>query len=284
MTTPKIAIVTDSSCDLSDAQLKEYGIRMISLRVICQKGEYRDRIDLSQEQLIEIMKHELPKTSLPLPEDVSALYDELFAEGYTDVLHLCISSGLSGTYNMVRIIAEDYQNKLNIQVVDSLTLSTGLGLMTLTAAQAIRDGVSVQDVLPMLQKVRKDCMAMFTIKTLDYLRKGGRIGMVEGMLGNFLNIKPVIYVDDNGVYQTLTKARGYKNAIESMVTEVKRFYGDAKVRLTVVHNQALEDAQKLMERLQAELKVQEGAFIASVSPVLAVHTGPGLIGVVGNRV
>ena len=102
--TRKIALVTDSSCDLSDEQLQAYGIRMISLRIVFQNAEYRDRVELSEAQLYDMLKTELPKTSLPLPEDVSTLYDGLITEGYTDVVHLCISSGLSGTYNMVRMI------------------------------------------------------------------------------------------------------------------------------------------------------------------------------------
>ena len=96
----KTVIVTDSSCDLSDEQLREHQIEMISLRIVCQNAEYRDRTELGQEQLYEMLKTELPKTSLPLPEDVSTLYERLLSQGVTDVIHLCISSGLSGTYNM----------------------------------------------------------------------------------------------------------------------------------------------------------------------------------------
>ena len=98
----KTAIITDSSCDLSDEQLAEHGIHMIPLRIVCQKAEYRDRVDLTQEALYEILKTELPKTSLPLPEDVSSLYDQLLEEGITDVVHVCISSGLSGAMSTER--------------------------------------------------------------------------------------------------------------------------------------------------------------------------------------
>ena len=141
MTQPmKTAIVTDSSCDLSDEQFREHQIEMISLRIVCQNAEYRDRTELNQEQLYEMLKTEVPKTSLPLPEDVSNLYDRLLADGVTDVVHLCISAGLSGTYNMVRMIAADYEGRMNIRVVDSGTLSIGLGMMVLAAAQALEAG------------------------------------------------------------------------------------------------------------------------------------------------
>ena len=136
----KTVIVTDSSCDLSDEQLAKYGIRMISLRVVCQNAEYRDRIDIQEDELYELLTRELPKTSLPLPEDVTSLYEELAQSGVTDVIHLSISSGLSGTFNMVRMITEDFQDRMNIHMVDSKTLSTGLGMMVLEAARRGRRG------------------------------------------------------------------------------------------------------------------------------------------------
>ncbi|MDD3335546.1 MAG: DegV family protein [Eubacteriales bacterium] len=280
----KIMIVTDSSCDLSDEQLAKYGIRMISLRVVCQNAEYRDRVDIQEDELYALLEKELPKTSLPLPEDVSSLYEQIIADGYTDVLHFSISSGLSGTYNMVRMITEDFSDRLNIRVVDSKTLSTGLGMMVLEAARALEKGAAPDEAVEAALTVRKNQLGMFVIRTLEYLRKGGRIGMVEGVVGSILQIKPIIFVNDDGIYQTLAKARGFKNAIDTMLQEAKRFLGADKVNLSVVNGRAPEDAAALMERVKSEVDVQEGAFIAQVSPVLAIHTGPGLLGIVANRV
>lgn len=279
----KIVVVTDSSCDLSDEQLAQYGIEMISLRVVCQNAEYRDRVDIGQDELYEIMEHELPKTSLPLPEDVGALYDRLVREGATDVIHLSISAGLSGTYNMVRMIAEDYQGRVAIRVVDSQTLSTGLGMMALEAAKAVASGSDAEEAIQKALAVRKTQLGMFVIRTLEFLRKGGRIGMVEGVVGSILQIKPIIFVNDDGVYQTLAKARGYKNAVETMVQEAISKFGKSKISLSVVHGRALEEAQNLLERLKGCLNVVE-SFVTPVSPVLAIHTGPGLLGIVANKV
>lgn len=279
----KTVIVTDSSCDLSDEQLSRYQIRLISLRVVCQNAEYRDRVDIQEEELYELLTRELPKTSLPLPEDVAGLYERLAEEDVTDVIHLSISSGLSGTYNMVRMITEDYQERMRIHVVDSKTLSTGLGMMVLAAARALEDGATPEEAIERAQRVRETQLGMFVIRTLEFLRKGGRIGLVEGVMGSILQIKPVIFVNNDGVYQTLAKARGYKGAVEAMMQEAKRFFGDAKVELSVVNGKAREDAEKLLERIKGELDVAEGAFISSVSPVLAIHTGPGLLGIVANK-
>jgi len=277
----KTAIITDSSCDLSDEQLQEHHIHMISLRVVCQNAEYRDRIDLNQEQLYELLKTELPKTSLPLPEDVSDLYEKLAADGVTDVVHLCISSGLSGTFNMVRMIAQDFENRMNIRVVDSKTLSTGLGWMVLAVAESLEAGDDPDTSVQKALSIRKSQIAMFVIRTLEYLRKGGRIGLVEGMVGSLLQIKPIVYVNDDGVYQTLAKARGYKGAVDTMMQEAIRRFGHAKINLSVVHGQAYEEAQGLMEKLKLTLNIAT-SFIRPVSPVLAIHTGPGLLGIVAN--
>ncbi len=282
-TQTKTAVVTDTTCDLTDEQLKRYNIRIIPLRIICQNREYKDRVELSPDEIYEIMDSELPKTSLPLPEDVHALYTQLIAEGYTDVLHLCISSGLSGTWNMIRILAEDYQDRLHIRVIDSKTLSTGLGFMVLAAAKALDEGATPDQAIQALQAVRSSQLGMFVIRTLEYLRKGGRIGLVEGVLGNLLQIKPIVYVNNDGIYETLAKARGYKAAVDTMIQEAVRRFGKTKINLSIVHGQAQEEAQKLLERLKQLLNVAS-SMIAPVSPVLAIHSGRGLLGIIAYTV
>ena len=150
--TRKTVIVTDSSCDLSDEQLSRYGIRMISLRIVCQNAEYRDRIDIQEDELYELLTRELPKTSLPLPEDVTSLYESLAQEGVTDVIHMSISSGLSGTFNMVRMITQDFESRMRVHMVDSRTLSMGLGMMVLAAARALEEGATPEEAARVLKE------------------------------------------------------------------------------------------------------------------------------------
>lgn len=274
----RIALVTDTSCDLSEEQLAEYDIRTVALRVSTRTGEYRDRTEISQEQLYEILKTEVPKTSLPLPEDVSMLYRTLRDEGATAILHLSISGNLSGTYNMVSLLAEDFTD-LQVHMFDSRTLSCGLGLLVLEAAESLSNGMSIEDTLALLEKRRENQLGTFVIRTLEFLRKGGRIGRVEGALGSLLQIKPVIYVNEEGIYNTLCKARGFSNALTAMVDEIIRRYQGRKVRLAVVHGAAYDDAVKLLDRLLERLDVVS-SFISPVSPALAIHTGPGLLGAI----
>lgn len=274
----KIALVTDTSCDLSEEQLQRYDIRTVSLRVTSSKGEFRDRLEISHDELYALLKEELPKTSLPLPEDVSTLYRQLQAEGCTRILHLSISAGLSGTYNMVRMLSEDFA-PLPIDVVDSGTLSCGLGLLVLEAAEALERGATVEETIARVEEVRKTQLGAFLIRTLEYLRKGGRIGLVEGVVGSLLQIKPVIYVNDDGVYQTLVKARGFNNALNAMTDEFFHRYAGHKVRLAIVHGAAYDEAVKLRDKFLAKLDVVS-SFISPVSPALAIHTGPGLLGAI----
>lgn len=274
----KIALVTDTSCDLLDEQLQAYDIRLISLRLNTSKGEFRDRAEISPEEVVTMLRTELPKTSLPLPEDVSALYSQLQAEGCTTVLHLCISSGLSGTYNMVSLLGEEHPN-LKIHVVDTKTLSGGLGMLVMEAGECLRQGMAVEDVIAHVMALRRNQLGAFIIRTLEFLRKGGRIGLVEGVLGTLLQLKPVIFVNDDGIYQTLVKARGFQNALNALCDEMVRRFQGQKVRLSIVHASALEEAQKLLHRLKEQLDVVSG-YIAHVSPALTIHTGPGLLGAI----
>ena len=274
----RVALVTDTSCDLSEEQLQAYDIRLVSLRVATSEGEFRDRLEINQDILYDLLKRELPKTSLPLPEDVSALYRQLKAEGCTRVVHMTISSNLSGTYNMVRLIAEETEG-LQVDVVDTRTLSCGLGLLVLEAAESLAKGMSVEDTLARVEHLRSTQLGAFVIRTLEFLRKGGRIGLVEGVVGSLLQIKPVIYVNDDGVYNTLVKARGFTNALNAMSDECfKRFQG-RKVRIAIVHGAAYEEAVKLRDRFLEKLDVVS-SFISPVSPALAIHTGPGLLGAI----
>ncbi len=274
----RVALVADTACDLLDEQLAQWDIRLVSLRVVTSQGEFRDRAEIGVDQVYELLKTEMPKTSLPLPEDVSALYRQLKAEGADRILHICMSGGLSGTYNMVSILADEVEG-LHVDVVDTRTLSCGAGLLVLEAAECLEQGMPVEDVIARLSELRRHQLGTFVIRTLEYLRKGGRIGLVEGVVGSLLQIKPVIYVNDDGVYNTLVKARGFAKALSAMQEEFFKRYQGRKVRVAIVHGNAYEEAVRLLETFRQKLDVAS-SFIAPVSPALAIHTGPGLLGAI----
>lgn len=278
----KIALITDSACDLTVEQRQENDIFSVPLRVIYKTGEFRDGVEIFPSEVYSRMPGEVPSTSLPLPGDVSVLYDRLIKEGYTHAVHICISSGLSGTSNMVRMVAAEHP-QLAVEVVDSRILSMGEGFMVLECAKELRETGSIPKALERIRRVRESMLGVFIIRTLEYLRKGGRIGLVESVLGSMLNLKPVIFVNDDGIYQTLAKARGFHSAQSTLLDEVKRRYSDRPVHLAVVYGEAREEAEKLLALAKQTLNAVDG-LISQVSPVLGAHTGPSLLGLIAYDV
>lgn len=278
MANKKIAIVTDTTCDLSDEVLKLNNIFMVPMQIVYETRSYRDRMEITADKVYEMLDKEIPKSSLPLPEDVKKILDRIVEDGYTDILYISISAGLSGTYNLIRLLAQEY-TKLNIEVVDSTNLSMGLGFLVMEAANVIKKTGDIKAAVQRINTVRKTMSTMFVLNTLDYLKKGGRIGKVEGTVGNLLNIKPIIAVNEEGVYYTVTKGKGFKKAVNAMVEEIKNRYGDKPIVVAVVHGTLPDGAQNLLDSLKEKLNIT-ASYITQVSPVLGVHTGPGLLGVV----
>lgn len=278
MSEHKIALLTDSTCDLSDEDLNEHGIRMIPMRIVYEDREYRDRLDITPQQVYDSLTEEVPHSSLPLPEDVMDCLDGLKSEGYTDVLYISVSSGLSGSSQMMRVLAEQY-NGLDIHVLDTRTLSMGLGFLVLEAAKTLRETGDLQAVLERVKKIRSETKAFFVIPTLKYLRMGGRIGTVAAVLGTTLNLKPVITVSNEGKYVTAAKVRGFQHAVARMEQLVVKHFGCQSVHLAIVHGDACEAAKTLNDRLHQVLDVVQ-SHLRQISPVLGVHTGPGLLGLI----
>ncbi len=278
MAKSKIAIVTDTTCDLSEDVLKLNNIYMVPMQIVYETRSYRDRMEITADKVYDMLDKEIPKSSLPLPDDVKNILDKIVEDGYTDILYISISAGLSGSYNLIRLLAQEY-TKLNIEVIDSTSLSMGLGFLVLEAAKVIKENGDMKKAIQRINNVRKSMSAMFVVNTLEYLRKGGRIGKVEGTVGNLLNIKPIIAVNDEGVYYTVSKGKGFKKAVNRMVEEIKTRYEGKKISIAVVHGEQLEGAKTLLAALKEKLDITT-SYITSVSPVLGIHTGPGLLGVI----
>lgn len=274
----KIAIVTDSTCDLPDGLLQENHIHVVPLRIVYETREYRDRMEITAEKIYELLEQEVPKTSLPLPADVMEILDGLMADGYTDVVYLSISAGLSGSYNLIRLLVQGYTG-FHVEVVDTCTLSMGLGFLVLEAArEAIRTG-DPKAVVAKVERIRARMEAFFVIKTLYYLRKGGRIGKVEGTLGTLLDIKPIIGVGLDGIYHTMAKARGFKNSVQKMLSMVQEQYKGKSINVAVVHGSSLLEANALLDEIKKFATVCE-SVVTQVCPALGIHTGPGLLGII----
>ena len=274
----QIAIVTDSTSDLPRSEAAKYGIEIVPLSVIYQDKTYLDGVDITPDKFYPMLAEgpELPKTSQPSIGQFTEVYSRLLDEG-SEVISVHISEKLSSTV-MTALSAVEQMKSSRIHVVDSGFLSYALALQALAAARMAADGSSVQDILGRIALMRERTELMFTVDTLHYLHKGGRIGKVSSLLGQLLNIKPVIRVDD-GEYVTAARTRSTKQSLATMNSLMADTFGSEKVQVAVGHGRGYESAMALLEMLQSSLNLAEPPVLFEVGPVIGVHTGPGTIGV-----
>lgn len=274
---PRIALVTDSSCDLSPETLKRYDIRVLPLKIIYGSEVRLDRVDITPEEIYRRFPGEIPTTSMPSPGEARVLFEELRSEGYREVLCLHLSSGLSGTFNSVTLAARETEG-MRIEVIDTLSLSLGLGLIVLRAAEWREAGMSLEELVERIRELVPRGRAFYVINTLEYLRKGGRIGLVEAALGGLLRIKPIISINEAGKYYTYAKERGPRQSLERLFRITADLTAKERAWIAVLQGRAEDEARALLERVR-ELPNVARTFLEQISPALVVHTGPGLVGV-----
>jgi len=276
----KIAIVTDSTSDLELELAKKLNFHILPLRVVFSDSEqYLDGIEIKPEEVYARMPAETPSTSMPGPAEIRALFKKLQDEGYTQIVTIHISSGLSSTVDVVRSVAQDFP-ELEIEAIDSKALSMGLGFLVLKAVKMRDLGYKFRDLVEQLYEIQKRVKVFFVVRTLEYLKKGGRIGLVQGTLGEVLDVKPIISINEDGKYYTYSKIRG---RAKSLVKLKEIFYDLTRgktVNLFVAHSDALEEAKAIYDELMenASTKIKESWF-GQIGPVMGVHAGPGLIGI-----
>lgn len=274
----KVAIMTDSTSDLSSELIQQYDIKMIPLKVVYKDREYKDREEITPQEVYDSLDKEVPTTSLPSPAEANEMFNKLKGEGYTHVIAIHISSGLSGTYNVVRTMAEQFSDMV-IEVIDSKMLSMGLGFTVIEAAKTLRETGSFEQTVAKAKEVVKKTKTYFIVATLEYLRRGGRIGLVAGTVGEILQLKPIISINEEGVYYTHSKVRGRKKSLSDLFELVKERVSQGPVKIAVAHGGAEEEAKELLDKIK-ELPNVVDSLLTQIGPVLVVHTGPGLIGVV----
>lgn len=278
----KIALIVDSACDLSLETLKEKNIHLLPLRIAYSHKEYRDKIDISADEIYNNLEKEVPKTSLPSAENMEEILASLENEGYTHVIAVTISSGLSGTFNSIRLALEDHP-KLTSYVFDTKILAMPEGIVALEVANLINDGKTFEEIVSEIPKIRKRITGYFTINTLEYLKRGGRIGKISGTIGEMLNLKPIVTVDEEGIYYTVCKARGRKQSILKLTNLLKDELALGPCKVWVLQGGALEEAKNFMESLKG-LENIVSLDISQISPALGVHGGPGLLGLAIQKV
>jgi DegV family protein with EDD domain len=273
-----VKIVTDSAADLTAQEARWPDISVAPLFINFPEGEV-DARSLSPDEFyrrLEEMHPDIPTTAQPSAGIFADLYRGLGSED--EILSIHISSGLSGTLNSARLAAGQVAEAA-VHVVDSLTLSGGQRFQVLAAVRAARAGWPREAILERLDKIRAATEVVYTLETLTYLARGGRIGRVQALAGSLLHIKPIIHVaKEDGKYSTLGRARSVKRALAHIADHLAGLYaGQGALWVSVMHGQFLEQAEALAELLRQRLDV--GMLeILRISPVLGVHTGPGIVG------
>jgi len=277
-----VKIVTDSVSDLPSEVAEELGITVIPLNVRFGTEVYRDGIDLTAEQFYEKLKRSktLPVTSVPSPATFAEAYDKL-AEETEEILAIILSSKLSATYEVALQSIGLMKQKRRVEVVDSQWATMAQGFVVMSAAKTAQSGASLDEVVEVTQRSipRVDFRAAFD--TLEYLRRGGRIGAAQAFLGSMLRVNPLITLRD-GVVQPAGRARSRTKAIE-------RLY-DFTMGYSYIEEMAVEDtacpdeAEALVERLSTRFP-KERIYRSKMTPAIGTHTGPGLllVGVLGDK-
>lgn len=277
--TEKIALLVDSAMDLPPEIIKKPGVYVIPLSVIYSEGVYVDKVTITSKEIYARLGEEVPSTSLPDGKSISKILEKICNDGFTHLIISTISGGLSGTNNMLSLMTRDFP-QLTTTVIDTKSIGIGGGLQGAYAKELIDRGESFEKISEILTASVQKSRVFFSIPTLEYLKKGGRIGLVSSIFGTALNLNPVISCNEDGIYYTVNKARGRKKSLEKMIGQVEKFLGsDTSYDLAVAYGNCIDEAKELAETVKARFTHLKHFYFDEVSPVLGVHTGPGVIGI-----
>jgi DegV family protein with EDD domain len=273
---PAIRVVTDSACDLPDDLLSEHGIGLVPLRIRFGDKEYVDRHELPTDQFWMEARgfHGLPQTAAPSPGQFQAEFERMADEGAEGVVCISLSSKVSATIQSARQAATDLGDRLPVRVVDSLSVTLGLGLQVLEAAEAAESGKGMDQVVDAVVAAQSRLSVYGALDTLENLRHGGRIGSAQALFGSMLSIKPVIEVRDGEVAQE-SKQRTRGRSLRYLADKVRAF--GPLGRLAVFHADAA-DFDHFMDLLQG-VKADRPTVVGDIGPVIGSHAGPGAVGV-----
>ena len=268
-----IKLITDSSADLPKALLEKYDIAFIPLTIHMDDKEYFDNIDITSQEFFEQLKQlkEMPKTSQVTPQQFMTVFEKELKQ-HDDIICVTISSNASGTYQSA-MLAKNELNSDRIHLVDSLALSMGTGLLVLEIADLIKEGKAVADILNQVQSIQQRIQQRFSVDSLEYLQKGGRIKKSSMVIGKLLNIIPILSVED-GLTVPIKKTRSYKGAFRYY----KDFVSEAPIkRICIGHGNDIEKATKLKEFFEKELNEKHDYIFSDIGATIGCHAGPGVL-------
>jgi DegV family protein with EDD domain len=277
LTRQNTAIVLDSTADFPDAQIRFPNMRVVPLYVRFGEESFRDYIELDPHDFYERLKSapELPTTSQPTPQDFLSVYQAL--SSYERIYSLHISSKLSGTFASATLAAGEVGGD-RIRLVDSESASVGIAMLALGIQRLLEGGTTDDEVEALTARYREEAGLLFTVDTLEFLAKGGRIGRARALAGSLLNVKPILAIDDGEVVP-VTRVRGRAKALGEFR---KRFEAETTeadgLHVAIAHAEAGEAVEQLRDLVTTARPQAQIELVTSLGAVVGTHAGPGTIG------
>ena len=284
----KIAIVTDSNSGITQEEAKELGIFVLPMPFMIDGQDYYEDINLTQKEFYEKLKDGSDiSTSQPSPESVMKLWDDILRD-YDEIVHIPMSSGLSGSCQTAKMLSEDYEGK--VEVVNNQRISVTQYQAVLDAKELSDRGMTAREICQYLEDTRFDTSIYIMVDTLKYLKKGGRITPAAAALGTLLKLKPVLQIQGEKL-DAFAKARTVKQAKNIMMTaiahDMEQRFGDKdgeKIHLFIAHTENHEAALELREELKAMFPKTGEIYIAPLSLSVSCHIGPGALAIACAKV
>ena len=276
----RIALVTDSSVNVPADVQEECGMHVVPLSTIFNGEIYRDGIDITPTRFYELLRaaSELPTTSQPSAGDFVEVYSRLSQEADA-IVSIHLSELLSGTIKSA-LSARELVKDIPIEIIDSRSVSLGLGFVVTAAARAIQEGRSLPEVVAAVEQLIPKTNIIFVVDTLKYLHMGGRIGGASAMLGSALKIKPLLHIHEGEVSpleRVRSKSRATERMLEIMAERLQADDGDGVLRAAVVHADREDEASELLKQALSRFQPAE-SYLTDLTPAVGTHVGPGTLG------
>lgn len=277
-----IKIITDSACDITKAMEQQYGVEIIPLQVNIDGEVYKDREDITPDMVYEKMKvGAVPKTSLVLSDRLADTFTK-HAQSGDEVIYISFTSALSGSHNLAVLTAEDICAEypdFKIEIIDSKCASFGQGMVVLFAMKALEDGATYDELVAKIRDWSDNMEHIFTVDSLEYLYRGGRISRTTKTVGGLLGIKPILHVDDAGKLVSIEKSRGQKKTLARMVDMMGELNADiANETVGIIHADAPDVAEEVRNMVIEKYGCKD-ILMSELGAVIGAHAGPGTIAI-----
>jgi DegV family protein with EDD domain len=273
-------IVVDTSSNVPDELLQQYGIFEVPTLVMFGQETYRNKHELSDADFYSKLAaaKTLPTTSQPPPALFAEAYQQAFAEGAEHIWLITVSSKLSGTFNSATLAAQDFDLS-RFTLWDSNSISIGSGWQAIMLARWLEGGSEAGALTARMTKLRSEIIGFAALETLKYVARSGRVSNLQAGLGDFLQVKPILELWD-GNAAVCARVRGRKKSFQDVIERMHKFYGDRPINTGVLHGNAPADAEALLADARQTLNIQEVHF-TDIGPAIAALAGPGVVGLAG---